>query len=396
MRVAQVIHDLNPESGGGATVAALNMALSLAQAGVAVEVWTSRAHGWTPSELPADSAALRVIESPGSLDQFGWRFFKRFEPDLGRIDLLHHHNFWRPHSARLVAACARLGKPVVQTPHGALMRWAVNQKSLKKRIYLKLVGASQLRRTSAVQMLNRAESDQTRQLGVDFRYFELPNSVSAEFANLPPRGLFRAQASGLEDKLLILSMGRLDRAKGADLLLKAFLDLANEFLDIALVMAGPDGGMLAKLEAMLVGHPHAARVHLPGLLRGRLRLALFSDADIFAQCSIQEAASMSIIEAAMAGKAMLVTDRCNCPGIGEVGAGLVVEYSVDAVREGLRRLISERHQLHDRGENARRFVEQRFSSRLVTSQLIEHYKRLIAGEEYPWILNGPAGTAVGS
>lgn len=108
-------------------------------------------------------------------------------------------------------------------------------------------------------------------------------------------------------------MGRLHPMKGCEFLLGAFLDLAASDDSIALVMAGPDEGQRPELEAMLHGHPAKDRVHLPGLVGGSLRLGMLADADIFAQCSRNEAASVSIIEAGYAGKPMLLTDKCNYP-----------------------------------------------------------------------------------
>lgn len=393
MRVAHVLKELDPAYGGTVTVP-LNMARWTAAAGLDVEIWTADRFGWPPEappEVPPDvgKGSITVKERKGPDGLFEKGFFERFEADLKSIDLLHIHGLWNPHSARFVFACDRLGVPVLHTMHGMLMDWPMSHRRLKKVLYMQLVAKRQLRRTTAVHMLNAEETRQSRHAGADFRYFELPNGVdTSEFDALPARGTYRSTEPALMDKTIILSVGRLHTIKGTDLLLEAFLELAGGCDDIALVLAGPDEGLKPKLDEMLRGHSAADRVRLPGLVTGDLRLSLLADADIYAHCSRHETMSMAILESAYAGKAMLVTDRCNCPEIGDADAGLIVKVNSDSIRLGLQRLLDERDQMAKRGRRARALVQQRFTAAVVTPKLIDHYQQLEAGRQYPWVCDG--------
>ncbi len=365
MRVAHVLHELDPALGGPTTVL-LNMALASARLGVDVEIWTAQAHDTTLPDVGTSPGSLTRVERPGPVHSER-AFVGRFAADLGRVDLLHTHLFWRPHVAGFARLSRRTGTPLLHTMHGMFTTWCMRQKRWRKRLHLRLRGQRQLDDTAVVQMLNHSETEQSRQVGVRFRYFELANGVdTTAFEALPPRGRFRETDPALSDKCIILSMGRLHHVKGPELLLGAFLDIAPDHPDIALVMAGPAAGMLPQLRRMMADHPAAGRVRLPGLVRGERRLALLRDADIFAQCSYHETASMSIIEGAYAGKLMLVTDRCNCPDIADGEADLVVPADREAVRRGLRRLVTEKAQRGPRGAAARRLVEQRFTLDAVT------------------------------
>jgi glycosyltransferase involved in cell wall biosynthesis len=386
MRVAHVVQDLDPAMGGLATVP-INMARALAHAGVDVEIWTS---SWHDAPLPDPSkirGSLTLVErkvAPGFLDA---GFLNAFRDDLARVDVVHTHSFWRPYAARFASACARIGKPIMHTMHGMLMEHPMLQKAPKKKFWLQLFGKRHMKRLNAVQMLNREESAQSAKVGCDFRFFELPNGVDvAEFASLPARGAWRATDASLADKIVILSMGRLHEMKGPDLLLGAFLDLAKERSDIALVMAGPEEGMAGVLQGMLRGHPAADRVRMPGLVRGEQRLALLADADIFAQTSRHETMSMSIIEAAYAMKPMVITQRCHFPEIGESGAGVVVPTSREGIAAGLKRMVESRERWSEYGRSGRRLIEEQFTLDSVTTRLMAHYQRLMRGEAYPWLL----------
>lgn len=381
MRVAHLLKELDPAYGGTVTVP-LNIARWTADAGLDVEIWTADRFGWEP---PA-GGRITVKQRKGRDGFLEKGFYRRFADDLKTIDLLHIHNLWNPHSAHFINGCHKLGKPVLHTMHGMLMDWPMSHKRPKKLIYMKLVAARQLRRTTAVHMLNAEETRQSKNAGANFRYFELPNGVdTSEFSQLPPRGAYRNTDPALKDKTIILSVGRLHTIKGTELLLGAFLDLANARDDIALVLAGPDEGLKPTLDAMLRGHRAADRVRLPGLVQGDLRLSLLSDADIYAHTSRHETMSMAILEAAFAGKAMLVTDRCNAPEIAEVDAGVVVKVDRDDIRRGLEQLLADPNRMKQRGERAHELVQERFTASVVTPKLIEHYQKLTAGFEYPWI-----------
>ncbi len=386
MRVAHVVQDLDPAMGGLATVP-INMARSLAQAGVDIEIWTSAWHGEPLPEPGSISGSMTPVERKVASGFLDAGFFNAFREDLSRVDLVHTHSFWRPYCARFAAACRRLGKPIVHTMHGMLMRHPMEFKTAKKKLWLTLIGRRHLRRLSAVQMLNREESAHSAEVGCDFRYFELPNGVdTTEFASLPARGRWRARHAEARDRSIILSMGRLHEIKGPDLLLGAFLDVAADFPNALLVMAGPEEGMTRTLQGMLKGHAAADRVMLPGLVRGDERLELFADADIFAQASRHETMSMSIIEAAYAGKPLLLTQSCHFPEISDVGAGLITETSQEALAKGMRTLLNASEHWRQYGDAGRKLIEERFTLSRVTAHLIQHYERLLRGETYPWIL----------
>lgn len=387
MRIAHVVQSLDPAMGGLATVPitmARWQAIVGAPQGHEIELWTAEAHG---AHDAARSTALRVIERPGPPGRFDREFVARFDADLRRVDLIHLHSFWRPYAARFVAAAQKLGKPSVQSMHGMFMEWPMAQKRLKKRLYLALTGRRALRTLSAVHMLNRSETEQSRRVGIDFRYFELPNGVDvSEFAAPPARGDFRDRHPALADRIVITSLGRLHTVKGVDLLLEAFLACAARRDDIALVLAGPDEGMLESLNRTLAEHPARDRVILPGLVKGADRLALLADTDLFVQSSRHETMSMAILEAAYASLPLVVTDRCNAPEVAECGAGVVVGADAESLRGGLDAMLGDPVRRRTCGAAARRMVEERFTLDRVTPAMLEHYRRLIAGERCPWVL----------
>ena len=385
MRIAHYFHTLDAAQGGTFRVMA-NMALASAAAGHEVSVLTPSIPDKNAADVRALEEGLRVVHRPGPSGLLGKATAERFADEFTAADVVHLHSLWHAATWRIVNVCARVGTPTMLTMHGMLMDYPMRSSAAKKKVFLKTLGGSLLRRVGVVQMLNAEESRQSRGAGVDYRFVEIPNGVDvAQFASLPERGWYRSTQPALEGKTVVLSMGRLHSIKGCELLLGAFLDEAASREDIALVMAGPDEGSLPELEAMLEGHPARARVLLPGLVGGEVRLGMLSDADIFAQCSRHETASMSVLEAAYAGKPLLLTDKCNYPEFASAGTGAECPVSREGVRTALASLLDRRDDLEDMGARAKAIVDEKFRQDRVMDAIHGVYAKLIAGERFPLI-----------
>lgn len=388
MRIAHFFHALDPAEGGTFRVM-MNMAISTAEMGHNVEVWALSIPDPEAEDVRRLKEAVRVVHHPGPAGRLSKAGVERFSGDFERIDLLHLHTLWRPLSWHASRLAKHAGVRTILTMHGMLMEHPMSISRLKKRLYLPLIGKRTLGNVDVVQMLNSEESRQSRLVGVDFPYVELPNGVDAsQFAALPEPGAYRSTEPGLADKTIILSMGRLHDIKGCDLLLGAFLDVAETRDDLALVMAGPDEGSLPEIMSMLEGHPARDRVRLPGLVHGDQRLAMLADADIFAQCSRHETASMSVLEAAYAGKPLLLTDKCNYPEFVAAGTGVETPTTREGVREGLESLLERQGEFGTMGERARAVVNERFLHGTIMEGLVGIYEKLLAGERYPMIQSG--------
>jgi glycosyltransferase involved in cell wall biosynthesis len=132
-----------------------------------------------------------------------------------------------------------------------------------------------------------------------------------------PVKLCRVIPNGVGDDLLaaettegdyILFFSRVDTyTKGLDILLEAFENLAREFPDIRLVMAGYEFDSFERLVARLPAGVKQ-RVEYAGFLTGPQKTALLSGARIVVLPSRHESSPVSIVEAAACGKPLVVSD----------------------------------------------------------------------------------------
>jgi glycogen synthase len=112
----------------------------------------------------------------------------------------------------------------------------------------------------------------------------------------------------------VLGLGRLVPQKGYDILVRAFDQLASEFPDLELVIAG-DGPQSPQLHQMVIDHELQNRVHLLGSVDHQRALSLMAGAAVFALCSRHEPQGIVILEAMAAGAPVVASAVGGVPEI---------------------------------------------------------------------------------
>lgn len=181
----------------------------------------------------------------------------------------------------------------------------------------------------------------------------------------------------LPGQKLILSVGRLSRRKGFDMVIKSLPQLIDSGLDVryALIGIGEDWDYLTNL-AMELGVRD--RVHLLGHVQSEDLSRWYNACDVFAMPNRgingdNEGFGMVFIEAAASGKPVLSGNE------GGTGAavldgvtGLRVDgASIDAVGEGLHRLLSENDTANNMGQAGHLRSNAEFSWDRVANQMQE-------------------------
>ena len=168
-----------------------------------------------------------------------------------------------------------------------------------------------------------------------------PNGFPAPQSPVERPGPLRAKLGLGAATPLVLCLGRLARGKGLDLLVRAVSELESAHLAVV----GPDDrhGMRAELARLVRSLGVESRVHLAGPwpFSGGPPLDLYADADVSALVSAHENFGMVAAEAAAAGTASVVSDRCGISELVRDRAALVVPYALDPTREALRRLLGD-------------------------------------------------------
>jgi glycosyltransferase involved in cell wall biosynthesis len=182
------------------------------------------------------------------------------------------------------------------------------------------------------------ERDEYIAAGLDpLRIVVRPNGFPPPVDQVERPGPLRHRLGLDESVPLLLSVGRITEWKGIDLAIRSLPELDG----VHLAVVGPDergttGALLALARRLRVGD----RVHILGPWPAP-PLELYGDADVFVLASAYESFGTAAAEAAAAGTAIVVTDRCGIADLLADGAGIVVPYDQPALASSLSDLLGD-------------------------------------------------------
>ncbi len=356
MKLLTVCATLDAATGGGVTARTLQLTRRLSEAGVECAILTTHAG----PETPAGPAGTAVTSLPAAGGRFRvpWRGLSDLNAAVQSADVVLLMNHWTTLNALAFLAARRLGKPHVVCPAGALP--VFGRSGAIKSIYNAVIGRRIVRSAAAQLAISRDEIEHFADYGVDRdRVDIIPNGVPS----IPRQGdptSFR-QRHGLGDAPVLLFLGRLAPIKGPDLLISAFANRRADLPGWHLVFAGPDDGMLETLTQAVSQSALTDRVHFIGFLDDGQKQDALAAADLVVVPSRSDAMSIVVLEAAAAGRPVLITDRCGVPEVDEVGGGWIVPASIAGLEAGLIDAARDRAVLQARGEAWRRFALTQFS-----------------------------------
>ncbi len=387
MRILQVISDLHPRNGGppmvvvGAAVALANRGHDVTIAarilkGDEVEVktaWPSLQKSTVKLELYQSSAPNFLLSSRD--------FIATLEERFGDFDVVHFHGLWEtmmPSAGRILK---RNHIPYLISAHGMLDKWARNRSRWKKLLALYLLGARNfLDHASAIVYGTESEKNEAADLLIRGTARVIPNGISfGQFKLADPnkrKELHQRFPKMNKWNRTLLFYARIHPKKGLDILIDAFLNIADHYPSAGLFIAGisQDADYEANLRKQVKDSGFDDRIVFTNELTGNAGKIALSAADVFVLPSHGEGFSMAILEAMATGLPVLISDKCHFDEIQAANAGWVVRPDVEALSQAIREVLAvDPLLLQDMGKTARHYAETRYSWESVAAQLEAAY-----------------------
>jgi glycosyltransferase involved in cell wall biosynthesis len=383
MKVLQVVPSLAPEWGGPVKVVN-ELAGALEAIGVSSEIISAQGRRVGNPETVTNDIPIHLFET-GPLARLWTAHTPRLKKTLARkipdFDLVHIQELWH-YPGYIASKIARSRNvPYIVTIHGELNEWNLQQKRLKKQIYMTAIQRGILQKSAALHAITQAESNRIRQLEIETPVAMIPNGIhTEEFENLPDRSQFVSRYPELENRLIVLFLGRIQQKKGLDILAQAFGNLVRTRHDVRLVVAGPDeDNTLTEIKTILKSQGALEKAVFPGMLTGEQKLEALGAADIFALTSYSEGFSVALLEALSAGLPLVITDECNFPEVGDSRAGFVVRPNDSETASALMSLLDSADLRREMSQNARRLVRFNYTWERIAEKMFTLYGNVIAG-----------------
>ena len=297
--------------------------------------------------------------------------------DIKGFDIIHLHNY-RTFQNIIVGHNARkYGVPYVLQAHGSLPSNLSRQKL--KRLYDYFFGKKLLQDTAKVIAVTKKEVEQCRDFDLPIDKIKtIPNGINlSDFEKLPEPGIFRRKYNLAGNEKIILFLGRIDKTKGIDLLIKAFVKILKK-LDLAkLIIAGPDDGYLTSLKKLIVDLRINDKVLFTGPLYGEDKLKAYVDADVYVLPSAYEIFGITVLEALACCTAVILTDRCGIADIIDGQAGFVVSYDEEQLSKSILHILSDEKMRENFGEKGKLLVREKFNWKKIAEQVENIYKYIV-------------------
>ncbi len=305
-RPLQVVHIINNLPVGGAERFLLLLAAAQRRQGLHVEVVALTEPNPLAAALADRGIPFTCLRS-GSLRDVRvlaplWRHLRR-----GRPDVVHTHLFYADTFGRLAAHWA--GVPVIVSTEHSTERAAL---PWRRSVAMRLSAPLAMRIVAVSESV--AKATQRRFHLPASRVEVIPNGIEIE-PWVAAQPVPRADLGVGPGAFLVGSVGRLDDAKGHDVLVNAIAELQDPRVEVIVVGDGP---RRQALEAQAAKRGVAAKIHWLGW---RTDIpAILATLDAFAQPSRFEGHSMALLEAMAAGRACVVSDLPELTGtLGDTG-----------------------------------------------------------------------------
>lgn len=357
---------------GGIPRVVYGLGRALVRAGAKVRVWTTDAfdaarRAPVPPRYDLDGIDVHVARNLSNRLAWAHQLYLPWgRPPMEGVELvhLHAHRHLLNHTAFEEAGRRQL--PVVQTPNGTAL--PVERKVLVKRAWDRVFDGEVPRRADRVVAVSRAEARSLLGWGVPAeRIVHIPNGLCLdEFADLPPRGSFRARHA-LDDRPIVAYLGQITPRKGVEHLVAAGARLGTQ---ARLVVAGAPRGMAL---------PEAPGVYFPGTLEGAERLALLVDADVLVYPSTAEVFGLVPMEGLLCGAPVVVGNDCGCGEVvAEAGAGLLTAHGdVERLSGAIRSLLEDRATASAMVRRGRRYIEANLDFDRIAERHLQLYEELL-------------------
>jgi len=375
MKILNVSSTLDPVTGGGEAERSFQMSRFLHEAKIDCQVLTIDIGLDVERKGFLGNGGVKVLPCLYRRFYVPRTSFSEIDSMVEKVDLIHLMGHWSILNALVYLSIRKCNKPYVVCPAGSLQIFG--RSIWFKKIYNFFIGKKIIKNASMCIAVTADEKALFVSYGVDKdRIQVIPNGI-AETDFLANNDTQFREKYGLGLKPFILFVGRLNLIKGPDLLLKAFCQIENDFPDVNMVFAGPDGGMKSELENITQSNGLESRIFFVGYLGGIDKSHAYHAAHFLAIPSRHEAMSIVVLEAGVCGTPVLLTDQCGFNQIADINGGWVVSATIDGLRDGLVKVLSAQEGVDVAALKIKKYVVDNFSWNAVVEKFIRLYDLIL-------------------
>jgi glycosyltransferase involved in cell wall biosynthesis len=373
---------------GGVTQTSYNLSCELAKLNHEVIVYTSDAMSMTsrlrvPKVVSIDGITIHYFRCLSSHNMAGFfvtpELISAANNSLNEFDIVHLHEYRTFQNVVVSSFAKRVQTPYVIQPHGTLPR--IEQYFIRKQAFDTIFGNNILKHASAGIPMSQFESNHFNRINSWNGPLEvIPNTISLKkFNSLINAAQFRLKYDIDEESKIILFLGRLNRIKNIDVLIKSFDSVLKHSMNAVLVIAGPNDGELKTLRNLTMDLGISDKVVFTGMLYFKEKLLALKTCDILVLPSKYELFGTVILEAFACCKPVIASNVGSSPDLVIPGTtGFLFEPgNVQQLSSCILRMLRNPDESSKMGLAGRELVEGRYSLDQVVLELESLFRSII-------------------
>ena len=333
-------------------------------------------HVWGITPTPYEQTITRNYK----IRFFNSKFFKmRVDPDFieavkktSKDTIFHMHGGFIVEFYLIARLLKRENKNYVITPHGNYMGGAMKKNSIFERIYFFLFERKILKEALFIHCIGAGEIIDLKKIYSLFNYRLIPNGQDFDSFNFLFNKINRIQSP------VFGFCGRLSMyQKGLDLLLDGFKIYKKNMNGGGLLWFVGDGDYKNQIINFAKKHNLDDYIIVFGSKFGAEKLNIMANMDAFYHTSRSEGLPMAVLEAAVLGKALVISEYTNMTEyVSKYNAGICLKQNspseiADSMNE-ISQLLSSNN-LRIMGSNARIMAEENFDWKIIANKLLSNY-----------------------
>jgi glycosyltransferase involved in cell wall biosynthesis len=264
--------------------------------------------------------------------------------DIDKSDVVHVQSIFGTLTAISLVYAKLFKKPVVLSPRGSLGGWCIDNGSKFKQMWLNYL-LKPLVKNIAWHATAQQEKDEILSIFLDAEVSIIPNGIEYDkfqkFNIMSNKEYLKKYTKQeLSAEKIIISMGRLQKKKGFDILIDSFSKVIQTQPKSMLLIAGDDEGELEALEKRVPKLNLENKVFFIGAISGQDKIDFLANADLFVLPSHNENFGNVYIESLATGTPIVASKNTPWEEVEENDCGKWVNNTVEETSRAILTMLS--------------------------------------------------------
>lgn len=331
---------------GGPIFATLEASEAIAKEGVNVYVSTTNANGTERLNIvigkflkQKKSFFIKYYDEL-IVNRFSLHMLLSLWKDIKKADVVHIQSIFSFPTPMALIYSKMFNKTVLLSPRGSLCKWGLEEKSSFKNRWLKLLinpfikniywHATSLEEMQDIKDLYPNAKIKLITDGVNCKNYILDKNISQK------KFIKKFCKKEIENvSKIIVSMGRIHKVKGFDILIKSFYEALKIDKNMILLIAGKDDGFKSELDSLINELNLENRVFFTGDLYDKDKVEFLANADLFVLPSHTENFGIVYAESLASGTPIIASKNTPWSVVEDYSCGKWVENSVEETSKAI-------------------------------------------------------------